>query len=114
MSLDVYLQVNKCPHCGRSDDDAFWANITHNLAEMANNAGIYYHLWKPEEIGITTAHQLIEPLKKAIAILKADPDGFREFEPSNKWGTYDDFIPWLERYLKACEATPDATVRVSR
>ena len=43
-------------------DYVYSANITHNLTKMADEAGIYECLWRPEEIGITKAGQLIEPL----------------------------------------------------
>ena len=39
----------------REPEGAYSANITHNLGKMAEEAGIYKHLWRPEEIGITKA-----------------------------------------------------------
>jgi hypothetical protein len=81
---------------------------------MAVEAGIYGVVWRPEENGITTAGQLIEPLRKAIADMKADPERFKKHNASNGWGTYGQFLPWLENYLRACEETPDAAVSVSR
>lgn len=113
MSLDVYLSLNKCPHCGRADE-VFGQNITHNLINMADEAGIYGILWMPEENGITTARQLITPLRKAIADMKADPKRFKKHNAGNGWGMYEHFVPWLENYLQACEAMPDAAVSVSR
>jgi hypothetical protein len=113
MSLDVYLSPNKCPHCGRADE-GFSQNITHNLNKMADEAGIYGVVWCPEENGITTARQLIEPLRKAIADMKADPERFKKHNASNGWGLYENFLPWLEKYLQACEEMPDAAVSVSR
>lgn len=107
MSLDVELySVRRV--------SVFDANITHNLTNMADAAGIYKHLWRPDEIGITKASQLIEPLRKGIAAMKSNPEKFRAFEPENKWGTYDNFVPWLERYLAACEENPDAEIEISR
>lgn len=117
MSLDVYLTTPACEHCGRSGRDGgelFSANITHNLNRMAEEAGIYQHVWRPEEVGITHARQLIDPLRAGIALMKADPGRFRQHDADNGWGRYDDFVPWLERYLAACEMYPHATVEVSR
>lgn len=37
-------------------------NMTHNLANMAAAAGVYEALWRPEEIGITKAIDLILPV----------------------------------------------------
>jgi hypothetical protein len=113
MSLDVYLESAKCEHCGRSDE-GFSANITHNLNSMAAEAGIYKIVWRPDEYGITKAKQLIEPLRKAIAEMKADPERFKKHNSPNGWGLYEHFVPWLDEYLAACEAEPEASVRVSR
>lgn len=125
MSLDVYLsgppkEVEcECSSCGHkhkatNTDLLFDTNITHNLNKMAEAAGIYLCVWRPEETGITHARQIVEPLRKGIELLKASPEFFKKFDAPNGWGTYDDFVPWLERYLAACEEYPDASVRVSR
>jgi hypothetical protein len=107
MSLDVYLTKVQ-------EVEIFDANITHNLGEMAHAAGIYQALWRPEEIGITHAKQLIEPLQAGIALMESDPERFEAFNSPNGWGLYKNFVPWLKKYLAACEAHPDAKVKVSR
>lgn len=109
MSLDVALSIS-----GTEIKEVFEANITHNLNRMAKEAGIYMHLWRPDEIGITDAGQLISPLQEGLARLRADPGRFRQLEPENKWGTYDTFVPWVERYLAVCEEYPHARVWASR
>jgi hypothetical protein len=113
MSLDVYLDMPKCPNCGRGGT-LYNANITHNLAEMATAAGIYRWLWRPEELGVKTAQELIEPLARAIHDMKSEPDFYKKHDSPNGWGTYDDFVPWLEKYLQACELYPESLVSVSR
>ena len=107
MGLDVYLIKTK-------PTEVFCANITHNLNKMAEAAGIYKYLWRPDEIGITQAGQLIKPLEEGLAKMKANPDKYREYDASNGWGKYDDFVPWIERYIEACKQNPDAEVSVSR
>lgn len=67
------------------DDEVFEYNITHNLNTMAGEAGIYKHLWQPDEIGITKAGELIEPLREGLALLKSDPERFKAFNPKNGW-----------------------------
>ncbi len=96
------------------DDDpyVYHANITHNLNTMADAAGIYKHLWRPEEIGITLASELIRPLTDGLDRLRAEPDKFKQFNPPNGWGNYDGLIQFIEEYLLACKAYPSATVRV--
>lgn len=95
-------------------NEIYSANITHNLGEMAEAAGIYKHLWRPEEIEITKAKQLIEPLKTGLELLKSDPIRFEKFNSPNGWGLYIHFIPFIEKYLSACIDNPDADVRVNR
>lgn len=114
MSLDVDLLPPVCAHCGQRVAGGYSANITHNLNRMAEEAGIYQHVWRPEELGITHARQLIEPLRLGIALMRSEPARFRALDAPNGWGKYDAFVPWLERYLAACEMYPDATVEVSR
>lgn len=107
MSLDVYLEVVKpCT--------VFEANYTHNTNAMAEAAGIYKAVWRPEEVGITTAKQLIAPLRNGIAKMEDTPDKFIAMNPSNGWGSYETFLPWLKAYLAACEENPDASVRACR
>lgn len=118
MSLDVTLYEAKlCPNCKKETgevEELFEANITHNLGRMADKAGIYKHVWRPEEIGITKASELIEPLKNGIIDMKARPERYKPHSADNGWGTYEQFIPWLEKYLNACIEYPDAEIRVSR
>lgn len=104
------------PFAVETDDDkeVYWANITHNLNKMAGDAGIYEHLWRPDEIGITKAAELIEPLRAGLALLKSDPSRFEKFNPENGWGTYEGLVAFVEKYLAACEEYPAAVVRVSR
>lgn len=97
------------------DDDGYYsANITHNLGQMAAEAGIYKALWRPEEIDITTAAQLIQPLSDGLALLEADPARFKAFNPPNGWGDYDGLVTFVRDYLRACKAWPAAIVEVSR
>lgn len=107
MSLDVTLSVI-------APREVYSANITHNLGAMAGEAGIYEYLWRPEEIGITKAKQLIEPLAAGLEKMKADPIKFAAFNATNGWGTYKQFVPWIERYLQACRENPEADVTTDR
>lgn len=125
MSLDVYLTGKteevpcRCSYCDHEHtrnemEHLYAANITHNLNKMAHEAGIYQHLWRPDEIGVTKANQLVEPLRRGLDLMISDPERFRKFNPGNGWGSYDDFITWIANYLAACERYPDADVHVSR
>lgn len=107
MSLDVHLEAERVVN-------VYSSNITHNLTGMAAEAGIYKHLWRPEELGITKAGELIEPLTAGLALLKSDAPRFEKHNAPNGWGLYKHFVPFVEEYLEACKETPDAIVRVSR
>jgi hypothetical protein len=107
MSLDVSL-IKIQP------TEVFSANITHNLGRMADEAGIYKHLWRPEEISIYLAGELIEPLEEGLQLMKQDPERFKKFNAENGWGLYKHFIPWIEKYIEACKEYPDARIEISR
>lgn len=107
MGLDVYLDALR-------QVTVYDSHITHNLSRMAEEAGIYHHLWRPEEIGIYKAEQLVEPLERALSFLTTDRTRFEQFGTPNGWGNYNDFVQFVTRYLNACKTNPDADVRVSR
>ena len=107
MSLDVYLDAIRMTR-------VYSANITHNLGKMAAEAGIYKHLWRPDEIGVTKAAELIEPLRDGLAVLRADPERFKALNPENGWGNYDNLVQFVDDYIQACTDNPDADVSVWR
>ena len=125
MSLTVYLEGEEktieciCSDCGnkhiKKESECFFnANITHNLTDMAKEAGIYFAIWRPKEVGIKKANQIIVILETGIIEMKACPDRFKKLESSNGWGRYENFLPWLELYLDACKKYTEASIRVSR
>jgi hypothetical protein len=107
MSLDVYLE-------DENGTRLYSANITHNLCAMAEEAGIYMVLWRPEEIGITRAGEVIGPLTSGLHLMVEQPARFRALDPVNGWGSWEGFVPWCALYLEACRKHPDALVNVSR
>lgn len=114
MSLDLtlYTTVN----VGQGPEDITMAsfNITHNLTDMAQAAGIYHVLWRPEECGIQQASQLVTPLQEGLAILESNPDAFHEFDPCNGWGSYEGFIIVVYQVLQACKDRPHLKVKAFR
>lgn len=125
MSLDIYLEGEPykekcwCHTCDHKHEhtvtpELFWQNITHNLNKMADAAGIYGVVWRPEENGINKASDLIAPLETAIADMRERPEFYKKFNSPNGWGMYEDFVPWLERLVEACREYPYAKVRASR
>lgn len=125
MSLDVYLKgppreeecwCSSCQHKHTATimDSYFEANITHNLGEMAESAELYKCLWRPEELGITTASQLIVPLTLGLRLLKAEPLRFQKLNSPNGFGKYEHLVSFVSGYLKACIEFPDASVIACR
>ena len=123
MGLSVYLYSDeyekKCTcyecnniHTAIDRDTLFESHITHNLNTMADKAGIYKHLWRPKELGITNAHQLIKPLEDGLRLLKSKRVFFMKFNPENGFGSYDGLVRFVRNYLDACKEYPDSTVEV--
>lgn len=103
MSLDFSLSEVK-------ETEVFSANITHNLGNMASAAGVYEALWMPEKHGFKIAKDIIPALEKGIAKMKKYPAKFKSYDAPNGWGTYDNFLPWLEKVLEACRNNPNAKI----
>ena len=103
MSLDVYLEKT-----------IYTRNITHNLGKMADEAGIYKALWRPDEEGYSNAAELIKPLSDGLKLLLAEPERFKKFNPENGWGNYDNLVAFVSDYLAACIENPESRVRACR
>lgn len=140
MSLDVYLSRKRWISYDEGkthteeNEGVYSANITHNLGEMASQAGIYEALWRPHRLraeydiaegnyeaeykfedGVTIkASEIILLLEKGLEDLKAKPEYFQQFDSPNGWGLYVHFVPFVEKYLEACKEYPEAIVEVSR
>jgi hypothetical protein len=116
------------------NETIYSANITHNLGEMADKAGIYEALWRPhrlkegynipeedhhaewefEDNSITLAKEIIPLLEKGLADLNNRPEYFEKYNSPNGWGMYEHFVPFVEKYLEACKANPDSIVTTDR
>ena len=138
MSLDINLKCEKrCKNCGEHQEYFFVGdfNITHNLAKMADKAGIYEALWRPYklhpdwkpisdddynlEIGFEANHpmyvkDILVKLKNGLEDLKARPDYFKQFDASNGWGTYEHFVPFVQEVYDLYKQYPEGELQVSR
>jgi hypothetical protein len=70
-------------------NEAFSANITHNMGKMAQAADLYTALWRPDEQGWTHAKDITGMLERGLKRLKQDPEGFKKLNPENNWGSYE-------------------------
>ena len=107
MSLDVRLIETR-------PTEIFHWNVTHNLNVMAEEVGLYKILWRPEELGVSRAADLIGPLTNGLALLISDPERFKQFNPKNGWGSYELLVEFVTKYLDACIESPNATVEACR
>lgn len=105
MSLDISLRVEK---------DVFDYNITHNLSRMALECMLYYPIWRPEEIEIETAKELIPFLEKGLILLKTKRQELVDLEPCNGWGKYQSLVDLVVLYIEACKNNPESKVKVWR
>jgi len=110
MSLDVSLTYE----VDGNEIEIYSANVTHNLTEMADAAGIYYAIWRPEEKGYNLAKEIVRPLANGLKKLKSRPSYFKKFDPPNGWGSYEYFVPFVENYLAACKKYPNSKISVDR
>ena len=94
--------------------DVWDQNITHNLTTMAREAELYKALWHPEELQIQTAEDLIPYLERGLSNLRINPDKFRKLNPPNGWGTYENLVNFVERYLSACKEYPNGKIEADR
>jgi len=106
MGLNLYLS--------EIDVHVLDRHITHNLINMAREAGIYEVLWCPEKIGIERASDMIPYLEKGVEALKSDPERFKEFNPENGWGSYEGLLWFAIDTLVTCMGYPNASVSAHR
>lgn len=107
MSLNIYLIEN--------EEVVFEINITHNLSRMAENSELYYAMWRPEEIDVSTAKEVKPILVKGFEkLLNKSEEEVRAYEPANGWGTYEVLCNVALSYIQACTFYPNAIIEVSR
>ena len=124
MSLDITIlgaesDVECRCHCGhvhthKKREELYNCHITHNLNMMATEANLYIALWRPEELQVKTAADLLPILKSGLLMLKSDPNKFKKLNQKDGFGTYDQLVRFVGNYIKACEDHPGATISVSR
>lgn len=127
MSLDITLY-------NKENNSIYDTNITHNLTEMADKAGIYEALWRPhrlkkgynipesdhkaerefEDNSTTYAKEIIPIIQKGLLDLVSRPSYFKEFDSPNGWGIYKHFVPFVSEYLEALKNNPESIVKTDR
>ena len=108
MSLDIHLEN---PHSGSPNFD--W-NITHNLARMAKEVGVYTALWHPSDLDIKVSGDLIPHLESAYSRLAIFGECYDQFAPANGWGDRKFLFETVYRLLHYAKLHPHCVVTVSR
>lgn len=119
MSLDVYMSVAACPHCGAPKRDVCDWNYTYNCTEMVCDAAaraLGPGPWAQRMLGGIEgrAGDYAPTLRATLAALEADPARYRAMDPVNGWGSYDGLVTQLRELLAALDRWPDARVRTWR
>lgn len=92
--------------------------ITHNLNRMADFAGLYKALWRPEELFPLKekiyAEDLIETIGEGLKFLKENKEECEKLNPENGWGTYENLVQFTENYYKNLKMHPKSEIEVCR
>ncbi len=107
MSLDFGLVDDH----DEDSDLIFSRNITHNLAEMASEAGVYDALWCSRN---KRAKDIIPTLEVGYIRLRISPFYFAQYEAPNGWGQYKHLLKFVKECLTACKEDPEATIWISK
>ena len=134
LERETWISYDNCETFTEGNEELYWANITHNLGNMAEKAGIYEALWRPyilhneykdfgedyqaeytfEDSVRITAKMITPILQKGYDDLVKKPKYFQKFNSKNGWGTYEHFLPFVKKYLDACYEYPNSIVITSR
>ena len=99
---------------GKKNKVVYDSNITTNLSLMAIKAGIYDSIWNPNLNKNVKKQELAKKLQTCLDKLAGNPEYFKEFNSSNGWGVYEDFVSFVEKYLEACLKYPKAKIEISK
>lgn len=121
MSADWWLEEDGVPLWGDG-----W-NLTYNLNRMLWEAGWRwpyengepstapqsslpnFGVWPPALQGMRVS-DLGEKVLFVVTQLRERPDHYKQWNPPNEWGNYDQALEVFESFLAAIEAHPNATI----
>lgn len=101
------------------ETDEFWhGNITHNLCEMARQCYgrdfcLNDLLWRDE-----MPDDIIEYITDLIACLfelEDNPEEYKQYNPANGWGTYEQLVEFVRSFIHALVDMPEgSTIEYSK
>lgn len=109
MSWNVYLVIDT-----GGDSPA----IVEDIGDMTwNVAPMYYDIFQPLPGGIRSLDGMVSIdaipiLKTAIENMKNDPKKYKEMNPTNGWGNYEDALHYLNEILNRCCEHPKTTIKI--
>jgi len=106
MSLDLTYVTNACVTCGRSDSDHNF-NVTYNLSTMWHEA--IPNQERLIEVDGMIGKDSLPLLEEALKNLESDPAKFKEFNPPNRWGSYEGLVSTLHKMCEVIKKFPDGT-----
>ena len=104
------------------ETNEFWhGNITHNLRKMAENClsldeesqrySLYNLLWRDTQVPFigNYLNVYIAHLAYCLYVLRNNPDYFKQFNPSNGWGTYEQLVEFVQSFISALINMPEGS-----
>ena len=86
-----------------------WINHTSNTAAMIKEVcGSYPSAWNGKRCS-----DMYPVLMQGASLLNLNREKYRQFEPSNKWGTVETTIDFLMKISDNCDKYPTAIIEVS-
>ena len=116
----IYSHLTEGDKANFTEESRWSANITHNLGEMADHVPVgdttlYKACWRPEEIGIKTAGELLPLIVEGLHYMIDHRKELEQYNSPNGWGSYNGFMKFLLNYKEALEDNgPDCEIEVSR
>lgn len=120
MSLDITLTALR-------PTSVFDRGITHNLTTMADavkvnlvhgaqprETTLYKVLWYPEELGLKTGEDILPYFRVGLLMLLSFPEEYKQHNPSNGWGDYNNLVDFVTAYYFACMEFPDGVIEISK
>lgn len=104
MGLDIWLTAT-------IETEVVDKNITHNVAPMWREAGIYEALYESEG---KTAKEIIPVLLKGLEDMVNNPSKYEKLNPDNGWGSYGGAVRWLTDLITQFIDYPDGIIGISR
>ena len=106
MSLDIYLAGPETVLV-----EKFSSNYTHNVVPMWKLAGVYDALYMSAG---KRAKDILPALRAGLFNMKHNGEKYKALNPENGWGSYETAVPWLEKFIVACEENPESIIEVSK